>query len=175
MKQEIAAISPADVARLEGYFRDNREKLQRFTPILQTAFESWRDLARPEILRMLPLLRPWQSTRFGPSQVFPGRSDSTRLQLSVEVPGNVAIFLSQSVQHSFLSGIRAWCISSCGWLRLGHKAMARIAEGMGVRILRNMSVEEMLFEGRRAVAVRTGGEVGEIIKADAVVVNADFA
>ena len=61
MKREIAAISPADAARLENYFRDNREKLQRFTPILQTAFESWRDLIRPEMLRMLPLVRPWRS------------------------------------------------------------------------------------------------------------------
>jgi phytoene desaturase len=105
MKQQMAAISPADSARLEDYFRDNREKLQRFTPILQTAFESRRDLARPEILRMLPLLRAVAVARFGPSQIFPGRSNSTRLQLSIEVSGNVAIFVPQSVKHSFLSGI----------------------------------------------------------------------
>ena len=61
MKAQIASISPADAGRLEAYFRDNREKLQRFTPILQTAFESWRDLLRPEMLRMLPLVRPWRS------------------------------------------------------------------------------------------------------------------
>jgi phytoene desaturase len=61
MKREIAAIAPADAARLDDYFRDNREKLKRFAPILQTAFESWRDLLRLEILGMLPLLRPWRS------------------------------------------------------------------------------------------------------------------
>ena len=61
MKAQIATISPEDAARLENYFRDNREKLVRFTPILQTAFESWRDLVRPELLRMLPLVRPWRS------------------------------------------------------------------------------------------------------------------
>ena len=44
MKQAIAAISPDDAGRLENYFRDNREKLERFAPILQTPFESWRDL-----------------------------------------------------------------------------------------------------------------------------------
>jgi phytoene dehydrogenase-like protein len=53
--------------------------------------------------------------------------------------------------------------------------MARIAEGMGARILRNTSVEEMLFEGRRAVGVRSDGEADEVIKADVIVVNADFA
>ena len=50
--------------------------------------------------------------------------------------------------------------------------MARIAEGMGVKILRDTAVEEMLFEGRRVTGVRTAEET---ITADAVVVNADFA
>jgi len=64
-------------------------------------------------------------------------------------------------------------VGGCGAVT---KAMARIAEGMGVRILRNTAVEEMLFEGRRVTGVRTLNEAGEeIIKADAVVVNADFA
>ena len=60
-------------------------------------------------------------------------------------------------------------VGGCGAVT---QAMARIAEGMGVKILRNTPVEEMLFEGRRAVGVRTADET---IKADAVVVNADFA
>ena len=50
---------------------------------------------------------------------------------------------------------------------------------MGVRILRNTPVEEMVFEGRKVVTgVRTAdesGKTGETIGADAVVVNADFA
>jgi phytoene desaturase len=50
--------------------------------------------------------------------------------------------------------------------------MARIAEGMGVKILRNTPVEEMLFEGRKVTGVRTAEET---LQADAVVVNADFA
>ena len=61
MKAQIASISPEDAARLEAYFRDNREKLQRFEPILQTPFESWRDLVTPQMLKMLPLVRPWRS------------------------------------------------------------------------------------------------------------------
>jgi len=60
-------------------------------------------------------------------------------------------------------------VGGCGAVT---QAMARIAEGMGVRILRDTPVEEMLFEGRRAVGVRTHEET---IPADAVVVNADFA
>jgi phytoene desaturase len=60
-------------------------------------------------------------------------------------------------------------VGGCGAVT---QAMARIAEGMGVKIQRNTGVREMLFEGRKAVGVRTDSEP---ILADAVVVNADFA
>jgi phytoene desaturase len=50
--------------------------------------------------------------------------------------------------------------------------MARIAEDLGARVLLNEPVEEMIFEGRKCVAVRTAGRT---LAADAVVVNADFA
>jgi phytoene desaturase len=50
--------------------------------------------------------------------------------------------------------------------------MARIAEAMGVKILRNTPVKQMLFAGRRVTGVQTEEET---ILADAVVVNADFA
>jgi phytoene desaturase len=52
------------------------------------------------------------------------------------------------------------------------KAMARVAERLGVEIRLNEPVEEMLFAGRRAVGVRTSTGTHH---ADAVVVNADFA
>ena len=61
MKQAIAAISPEDARQLEAYFQDNRKKLERFAPILQTPFESWTDLARAELLKLLPLMRPLRS------------------------------------------------------------------------------------------------------------------
>ena len=51
-------------------------------------------------------------------------------------------------------------------------AMARVAERLGVEICLNEPVEEILFNGRRAVGVRTSAGTHH---ADAVVVNADFA
>ena len=172
MKQEIAAISPADAARLEDYFRDNREKLQRFTPILQTAFESWRDLMRPEILRMLPLVRPWRSLDSDLRKYF--QDDRIRLGFSFQskylgmspfsCPSLFSILSFLEYEHGVFHPV-----GGCGAVT---QAMARIAEGMGVRILCNTPVEEMLFEGRRVVGVRTEHET---IPADAAVVNADFA
>jgi phytoene desaturase len=50
--------------------------------------------------------------------------------------------------------------------------MARIAERLGVEIALDQPVEEILFEGRRAVGVRTREGV---FRAAALIVNADFA
>ena len=50
--------------------------------------------------------------------------------------------------------------------------MARVAERLGVEIRTDSPVEEVLFEGRRTVGVRTAS--GEE-KASAIVMNADFA
>jgi len=52
------------------------------------------------------------------------------------------------------------------------RRMAEIAEELGAEIALSEPVEEILFEGRRAVGVRTAA--GEH-RSDAVVVNADFA
>ena len=52
------------------------------------------------------------------------------------------------------------------------RAMARVAKDMGVKILLNEPVEEMLFTGRKATGVRTATQT---LEADSVVVNADFA
>jgi phytoene desaturase len=50
--------------------------------------------------------------------------------------------------------------------------MARVAQELGVKIQLNTAVDEILFNGRRAVGVRTAqGEQ----RADSVMVNADFA
>jgi len=172
MKREIAAISPADAARLEDYFHDNREKLLRFTPILQTAFESWRDLVKPEMLRMLPLVRPWRSLDSDLRKYF--KDERIRLGFSFQskylgmspfsCPSLFSILSFLEYEHGVFHPV-----GGCGAVT---QAMARIAESMGVKILRDTPVQEMLFEGRRATGVRTEEET---IKTDAVVVNADFA
>jgi phytoene desaturase len=172
MKAQIAAICPADAARLENYFRDNREKLQRFTPILQTAFESWRDLLRPEILRMLPLVRPWRSLDSDLRKYF--EDERIRLGFSFQskylgmspfsCPSLFSILSFLEYEHGVFHPV-----GGCGAVT---QAMARIAEGLGVKILRDTPVEEMLFTGRKVTGVRTAEET---IEADAVVVNADFA
>ena len=176
MKAQIAAISPGDAARLENYFRDNRQKLARFSPILQRPFESWRDLMTPEMLKMLPLVRPWRSLDSDLRKYF--KDERIRLGFSFQskylgmspfsCPSLFSILSFLEYEHGVFHPV-----GGCGAVTA---AMARVAEGMGVRILRNTPVQEMLFEGRRAVGVRVQNAFGdEVIKADAMVVNADFA
>jgi len=172
MKREIAAIAPADAARLDDYFRDNREKLKRFAPILQTAFESWRDLLRPEILGMLPLVRPWRSLDSDLRKYF--EDERIRLGFSFQskylgmspfsCPSLFSILSFLEYEHGVFHPV-----GGCGAVT---QAMARIAEAMGVRILLDTPVEELLFDRRRVTGVRTAVET---LAADAVVVNADFA
>jgi phytoene desaturase len=172
MKAAIAKISPGDASRLESYFRDNREKLQRFAPILQSPFESWRDLVSPQMLKMLPLVRPWRSLDSDLRKYF--KDERIRLGFSFQskylgmspfsCPSLFSILSFLEYEHGVFHPV-----GGCGAVT---QAMARIAEKMGVKILRDTPVEEMLFEGRKAVGVRTANQT---IKADAVVVNADFA
>ena len=172
MKAQIAAICPMDASRFEAWLRENRRKLECFTPILQSSFESWRDLMRPELLRMLPLVRPWRSLDsdlrrfFGDERIRLGFSfQSKYLGMSpFSCPSLFSILSFLEYEHGVFHPI-----GGCGAVT---QAMARIAEEMGVRILLNTPVEQMLFEGRRVRGVRAAGET---IPADAVVMNADFA
>ncbi len=61
MEREIARISPADASSFRKFMTDNREKLERFRPILESPYSSVLDLLRPSTLRALPLLKPWLS------------------------------------------------------------------------------------------------------------------
>ena len=61
MERAIAALCPADAVEFRNFLVRNRAKLKGFEPILQSPFESWRDLLKPEMLKLLPLLKPWLS------------------------------------------------------------------------------------------------------------------
>ena len=61
MERAIGELSPQDANGFHRFFCDNRNKLEKFMPFLESPFESWRDLAKLEMLKMLPLLRPWRS------------------------------------------------------------------------------------------------------------------
>jgi phytoene desaturase len=60
MERAIGALSPEDARGFHRFFCDNRNKLEKFLPFLESPFASWRDLAKLDMIKMLPLLRPWR-------------------------------------------------------------------------------------------------------------------
>src|ERR1700734_1023121 len=179
MIQAIATISPRDATRFANFMTQNREKLTSFIPFLQSPFESWKDLAKPEMMKLLPLLAPWRSLdqdlqrHFKDERIRLGFSfQSKYLGMSpFQCPSLFSILSFLEYEHGVFHPT-----GGCGAIT---QAMSRIAREMGVEVLTEEPVEEILIdsgdkhsERGKAVGVRTSKRR---LQADAVVVNADFA
>ena len=169
---EIAKLSPADALNLPKFMAESRAKLAAFQPVLEQNFDSFADWLSPAMLRALPLMRPWLSVDGDLARHF--ADPRVRLAFSFQTkylgmspfrcPSLFTILAFMEYEYG------VWHpIGGCGAVM---EAMARVARRMGARIRLNEPVEEILFEGRRAVGVRT--HAGEQ-RFDALVVNADFA
>ncbi len=172
MEAEIARLAPADAPHFRRFLDDNRQKLQHFMPCLQTPFNSWRDVANMRMLKLLPTLKPWQSL----SQNLATYFKDPRLQLAFTFQSKY-LGMSPFVCPSLFSILSYLEYESGVWHPIGGcgavtQAMARVAFNLGVEIHLNEPVEEILFQGRRAVGVRTNQRT---LRGDALVVNADFA
>lgn len=172
MEAQIAAIAPDDAPGFRRFLDENREKLRRMEPCLESPFLGWQDLLQMRLLRMLPLLRPHQSIDTYLHRFF--RDPRIRLAFSFQskylgmspfrCPSLFSILSFLEYEYGVFHPIGG-CASVTA-------AMARVAERLGVEICTDSPVEEVLFEGRRAVGVRTAAGVE---KARAIVMNADFA
>lgn len=172
MEEAIAAISPEDAKRFGHFITHNRNKLEKFLPFLQQPFESWRDLAKPDMLKLLPLMAPWKSLDDDLQMHF--KDERIRLGFSFQskylgmspfrCPSLFSILSFLEYEHGVFHPT-----GGCGAVT---QAMARIAREMGVEILLDESVEEVVIEHGKATGVRTANHS---LPADAVIVNADFA
>lgn len=172
MVAEIAKLSPSDAPQFRRFMDENRVKLEKFAPCLQTPFPGWSSLLNLRLLAVLPFLKPWKSLH----DELAGYFKDPRLQLAFTFQSK---YLGMSpFQCPSLFSILSFLEYEHGiWHPTGGcnsitRNMARVAQELGVKIQLNTAVDEILFEGRRAVGVRTAQ--GES-RADAVVMNADFA
>ena len=172
MEQEIAAICPQDAASFQRFMDDNRHKLARFRPILESPFNSALDLFRPSTLQAAPLLRPWLSVgselwRYfsDPRLIIAFSFQSKYLGMSpFRCPSLFSILAFLEYEHGVFHPI--------GGCSAVSERMADIAREMGVEIHLDEPVERILFSGKKAVGVQTSlDEYGT----DALVINADFA
>lgn len=172
MKAAVARLCPADAKNLDRFMRDNRDKLQKFLPFLESPFEGWSDLLKPGMLKLLPILAPWRSLDDELRQYF--SDERIRLGFSFQskylgmspfrCPGLFSILSFLEYEYGVFHPI-----GGCGAIT---RAMAHICEEMGVKILCDEAVEGIEFTGRKATGVKTAKRQ---LKADAVVMNAEFA
>jgi phytoene desaturase len=172
MEAEVSRLSPADAGSFTRFMTATREKFTRFAPFLEQPFESWMDLATPDLFKLMPILKPWKSldselgTFFSDERIrLAFTFQSKYLGMSpFRCPSLFSILSFLEYEHGVYHPI-----GGCGAVSV---AMARLAQDMGVEIHYEEPVESLEFEGRKITAVRTPrGRYA----ADATVVNADFA
>ena len=172
LEREIAKLDAQDAKAIRRFIERNRVKLEAFTPVLQRPFSSLTDYLAPNVLKALGQLLPWGSVDDELKRYF--RDPRVRLAFSFQTKylgmspfrcPNLFTFLAYL---EFEYGV--WHpVGGCGAVSEG---MAAAARRLGVDIRLGEPVKRLVFEGRRAVGVETSAGVA---KADAVVVNADFA
>ena len=172
MEKQIAALAPGDVGGFRQFLIENRAKLALMQPCLENPFLGWRDVFNKRLLKLLPVIRPHESVDTYLRRFF--SDERVRLAFCFQ---SKYLGMSPFRCPSLFSVLSFIEYEHGVWHPMGGcasvtEAMARVARRLGVEILLNEPVEEILFEGRRAVGVRTPGGA---VRADAVVVNADFA
>jgi phytoene desaturase len=172
MADEIARFSASDAAALPRFMADNRKKLAVFRPVLEGAFNGMRDLMRPDVIKGLSKLRPHRSVDQDLGSYF--KDERVRLAFSFQskylgmspfrCPSLFTILSFMEYEYGVYH--------PRGGTGAVMAAMARVARDLGAVVRVDDPVQEVLFEGRRAVGVRTAA--GEQ-RYDALVVNSDFA
>ena len=171
MRQEIARVSPRDADQFERFMADNRRKMSLFRPVLEQPFQSLADVLTWPMMKLLPALRPMLSLERELARYF----DDPRIRLAFSFQSKylgMSPFKCPSL-FSILSFLEyehgVWHpMGGCGAV---SEAMAKVARGMGVRILTGQDVTGLEFEGRRVkAAVTASGRHG----CDAMLMNADF-
>ena len=135
MERAIAALSPHDAAQLRRFLADNRVKMDEFRGILESPFLRWRDLLSPQLLKVLPLLRPWLSLDGELRRYFQRPAHPAGDDVPVEVPGHVALQLPEPVLDPLVPRVRVWRLSSRRRMRRGLPGDGPGRRGSGRRDL----------------------------------------
>jgi phytoene desaturase len=172
MQAAMARLSAPDAENLPRFLSENRTKLDVFAPCLQSPFSSWRDILTRRMLKLLPMLRPWNSLDRELQRYF--SDPRIRLAFSFQAkylgmspfrcPGLFSILSFLEYEYGVFHPLG-------GCARVSER-MGELLEASGVHIKLSEPVEELLFRGATVNAVRTHQAT---YPADAVVINADFA
>src|SRR5207244_12493338 len=124
---------------------ENRTKLGGFRPILERPFLGWRDLLSWDLIKMLPMLRPWRSVDSELRRFF--SDPRVRLAFTFQSkylgmsPFNCPSLFSILSFLEYEHGV--WHpLGGCGAVT---RAMARVARDLGVKIYLGEDVQEGLL------------------------------
>jgi phytoene desaturase len=172
MAAQISKISPADAPGFARFLSENRTKMEAMEPCLEMAYQGWSDLFRTRLLKLLPMLRPHQSVDSYLKRFF--KDPRVRLAFCFQskylgmspfrCPSLFSILSFLEYEYGVFHPV-----GGCSEIT---RALARVAQQHGAEVNLGEPVEEILFHGRRAVGVKTASGIH---RADAVVVNGDFA
>jgi phytoene desaturase len=172
MERALAAINPADASQFRRFMADNRVKMENFRPALEKPFDGWGDLLNARMLKLLPWLQPHRSLMDYTADYFSDPRVRVAFTFQAKYLG-MSPFRCPSL-FSILSFLEYEYgvfhpVGGCGAV---SSAMAHAAKSLGARIHLGEPVESLSFDGKRVTGVRTAN--GQY-RADAVVMNADFA
>lgn len=172
MASEVRKLSESDAGNVRRFIDDNRVKLERFRPCLESPFLGWRDLFKLSLVKLLPILKPWRSVESELRRYF--QDPRVRLAFTFQSkylgmsPFNCPSLFSILSYLEYDFGV--W--HPTGGCSAVSEGMARVAKELGTQIHLDEPVTELMFDGSTCVGAKTAR--GEY-RADAVIVNADFA
>ncbi|MDP0492573.1 MAG: phytoene desaturase family protein [Verrucomicrobiota bacterium JB023] len=176
-QEEMAAAIeqqfPGDAEGFRRFMKDHATKLEAITPCLQQPYHQLKAYLNKEMVRVLPYVATTKSV----VDVLDDYFDDDRLKLAFtfqakylgmspwECPGLFSILSYTEYQYGIYHTQGGIAAIPC--------AMAKASEEEGARIRLNAPVREVTFEQRRATGVIL--EDGEVLAADEVIINADYA
>jgi phytoene desaturase len=172
MEREISRLAPDDAPGFRRFMAENRTKLGAFKETMESPFSGWGDVLKPAMLGLLPHLNPHLDLNHYLQRFFNDPRVRTAFCFQSKYLG-MSPFRCPSL-FSILSFLEYeyGVFHPTGGCASVTAALAELARSLGVDIRLNEAVTGMTFVKKRATAVTTAS--GQY-RADAVVMNADFA
>ena len=173
MAKNIEAVFPGHSEGYERFMKDHGEKLRKVYPVLQKPYHKLTAYCRKELLKVFPYIATNDTVVDVLDRYFP--DDNLKLAFTFQSkylgmsPWKCPALFTILSYTEYKYGI----YHTTGGLCKIPEAMAKVFEEEGGELRLGVSADEVLFKGTQAIGVRLTS--GEEIKADHVVMNADYA
>lgn len=173
LKEEMDRVFPGEWAGYERWYKFHEKKYDRVVNCLRIPYQRPWSYLNPKLLRALPVLQAHRTVMSVLKDYF--KSEDLMMAMAFQAkylgmspwncPGTFTIL--PFMEH------RKGLVHFRGGVNQLSRVMARVATDNGATIRLNAEVKDMIIEHGKAVGVRLAN--GEELRADTVVMNADFA